>query len=373
MQILVISLRYMGDVLLTTPLIRSLARGHPDAAVDVLVFDGAQGMLEGNPDVRAILTVAERPDAAARRALRRQLARRYDLAVVAETGDRPHLYGWAAARQRAGLLPPEWSKAWWKRLLVRTGVVSPADQPRLERYAALVRALGLAWHPEVVAPTAHTPPGQWAAALGLDAAEERFVVLHVAPRFRYKRWHTEGWRALIGWLGLQSLRVVLTGGPSAEERRYVDEVLAGVTTEVLDLTGKLRFAETADLLRLATAYVGPDTATTHLAAACGTPTLALFGPTDPRLWGPVPQAGLERPYEKVAATQRRGNVLLVQDASQACVPCQQEGCDRHRESASDCLDAIGADRVIHALQQLLPAQGGARIYWLKRPADRRQS
>jgi len=90
-----------------------------------------------------------------------------------------------------------------------------------------------------------------------------------------------------------------------------------------------------------------------LAAACGTPSIVLFGPTDPRLWGPLPRAGLDAPYEAVAAAQRRGNVMLLQQPSLACVPCQREGCERHRLSFSACLDALSAASVIDAARTLL--------------------
>src|SRR5215471_2057375 len=113
-SVLVVSLRYFGDLLLTTPLIRAIARGFEGAAVDVLVTEGAGAVLEGNADVRNILTVATRPRLAENAALVRRLWRRYDLAVIAETGDRPHLYGFFAASRRAGLLPPALLARWWK-------------------------------------------------------------------------------------------------------------------------------------------------------------------------------------------------------------------------------------------------------------------
>ena len=62
-RILVVSLRRIGDVLLTTPLIRSLRRAWPQAAIDVLVFDGAAGILKGNPDIDRIVAMPERPAA----------------------------------------------------------------------------------------------------------------------------------------------------------------------------------------------------------------------------------------------------------------------------------------------------------------------
>ena len=351
-SILVISLRYFGDALLTTPLIRSLRRGFEDAAIDVLLIAGTEGILEGNPDVRDVLTVAERPGGAGHRDLVRRLWRSYDLAVVAETGDRPHLYGWLAARQRAGLLPTQIGARWWKQPLLRHGVISPADEPRGESYRRLTEAMALPYAAEVVAPTAGTASSEWRARLGFDPACERYAVLHLAPRFRYKRWHEDGWRCLMASLHARGLRVTITGGGAPEERDYVRQVLAGSDVPVTDLTGRLRFGETADLLRGAALYVGPDTATSHLAAACGTPAVVLFGPTDPRLWGPLPRAGLDRPYERAAPCQRRANVTLLQEVSLPCVPCQQEGCEHHRESYSACLDRMSASRVIDATQIL---------------------
>jgi heptosyltransferase-3 len=351
-KILFVSLRYFGDVLLATPLMRTLRRGYPGAQIDALLFAGTEGMLEGNPDVLGMVTVPERPSGAEQRALLRKLWRSYDLAVIAETGDRPHLYGWMAARQRVGLLPPQAVKRWWKRPLLAQGVTSLANEPRADAYVRLSRAIGLQYLQEVVAPTANTSREQLAGWLGFESAVERYAVLHLAPRFRYKRWNAEGWRALIASLRQRGLRVVLTGGEAEAERLYVQEVLGHGAGRVTDLTGRLRFAQTADLLRGAALYAGPDTATTHLAAACGTPTLAMFGPTDPAIWGPLPQAGSQQPYAKRSSTQSRGNVTILQESELPCVPCQQEGCERHRESYSACLELMSAERVIEAAQIL---------------------
>jgi len=345
----------MGDVLLTTPLIRSLRSAYPLADIDALVFAGTEGVLEGNADLRRVIATERGEELR----LWRQLWRRYDLAVVAETADRPHVVGWVAGKHRVGLVPAERDKSWWKRLSLAHSVVSPRDLPRPVGYRKLAEVMGIAWKPEVVAPSAEMPAIAWRDVLGFDVERERFAVLHLAPRFRYKRWNTLGWHALMAWLHGEGLRVVITGGPAEDERAYVREVLAGVKTPVVDVCGRLRFAQTADLLRRAALFVGPDTATTHLAAACATPTVALFGPTDPRLWGPLPKIGLEQPYEKVLALQVRGNVALLQEPSLPCVPCQEEGCEKHRESRSDCLDRMSAARVIDAARAALSRSGAS--------------
>jgi heptosyltransferase-3 len=356
-SILVVSLRYFGDLLLTTPLIRAVANGFAGATVDVLITEGTGAMLEGNPDVRSVLTVSTRPSFAEHAALARRLWRRYDLAVIAETGDRPHLYGFLAARRRAGLLPPGPLARWWKALLLAQHAAFAPGERRIDAYRRLAEAMALPFIGQAVAPTAGGTAAEWKAQLGLDAARDSYVVVNVAPRFRYKRWHVGGWCSLFEWLHAREMRIVVSGGNAPEERDYVREVLAESVVPAIDAGGRLGFGETADLLRGAALYVGPDTATSHLAAACGTPSVVLFGPTDPRLWGPIPKRGLATPYAAVAARQRRGNVLLLQEPSLSCVPCQQEGCERHRESFSACLDALPATCVIDAAQALLSRSG----------------
>src|SRR5437660_2210710 len=117
-RILVIAMRRLGDVLLTTPLVRSLKRGLPGARVDTLVFRGTEGMLAGNPDVDAVRTVATRSTPAETCALIQSLWRKYDLAISTQTGDRPTFLAFVAGRSRAGLVPAQGGGAWWKRRLL---------------------------------------------------------------------------------------------------------------------------------------------------------------------------------------------------------------------------------------------------------------
>jgi heptosyltransferase III len=95
-----------------------------------------------------------------------------------------------------------------------------------------------------------------------------------------------------------------------------------------------------------------------LAAATGTQTVALYGPTDPRIWGPWPRGGLERPWEAAGTIQHRGNVWLVQNPL-PCLPCQLEGCERRLDSRSQCLDELTAARVMTAVDQALSIRRAA--------------
>ena len=147
------------------------------------------------------------------------------------------------------------------------------------------------------------------------------------------------------------LAVIATGGPSEAERRYLDEVWNGQSA-VRRLDGQLDWPQLTGLLAKASVYVGPDTSVTHLAAAAGCSTVALYGPTDPRLWGPWPAGGLDRMWDAAATVQRRGNVWLVQNPL-PCLPCQLEGCERRLESYSACLDELSPRQVIAAVEQAL--------------------
>ena len=103
-RILVVTLRRLGDVLLATPLIRSLRRAWPQARIEALVFADTAGILAGNPDLDRIVTVPPQPSAAQTLSLGARLFRRYDLAISTQSGDRPTGFAIAAGprARRAG-------------------------------------------------------------------------------------------------------------------------------------------------------------------------------------------------------------------------------------------------------------------------------
>src|SRR4051794_35815898 len=282
-RILVVALRRLGDVLLTTPLIRSLKRAWPDAAIDVLVFRGTEGILEGNPDVAASVALPERATARESLILLRKLWRAYDLAISTQSGDRPTLFAWAAGQRSAGIVKSSGVMNSLKQFAVHHPVPLVSGMHRVPEVVRLAEALGVPSIREVVTPKAR--PVQFPDRL--------YAVIHAAPMFRYKRWTEEGWRELAAALAVRGLAVVATTGPSEEERRYLDGVWE-YAPEVQRFDA-LAWGELAGLIAGAQLYVGPDTSVTHLAAATGVPTVALYGPTDPRLWGPWPAQGLDRP------------------------------------------------------------------------------
>ena len=341
-RVLIVVLRRLGDVLLTTPLMRSIKRAFPAATVDALVFAGTEGILQGNPDLGTVITLPQRPSAAESFSLLRRLRRRYDLALSVQAGDRPTTFAVVAGKQSAGLLEADGLAAVIKRLALSRSTASDRTRHRVLEMLRLAELVGVPPLAEVVPPAGAVRPDLVPA--------EPYAVVHAAPMFVYKRWTAAGWRQLAAALRARGLRTVVTG--AGADAPYLDEVFHDC--EVMRRDGALAWPELAAAIGGARLYVGPDTAITHLAAATGTATVALFGPTDPRIWGPWPAGGLERPWDGAGTIQRRRNVWLVQNPL-PCLPCQEEGCERRVESFSRCLDELSAEQATAAVDQALAA------------------
>jgi len=348
-RILVVITRRIGDVFLALPLIHSLKKAWPKASIDVLVFSGTEGVLLGHPDIVNVITVPERPRFLSHIKLNASIFRRYDLALSLLSGDRPTLYAWLAGRRSIGLLVDQPGQRWKQWLLDQWVAFDPFNTHTVRAYLALATALNIPAIGKIVLSSRPEDNAAIDAALGKPCAP--LAVLHPYPKFRYKMWHETGWMEVARWLIDNGFRVALTGSPDADERAYVNAIAAQLP-DALNLCGKLTLGGTAALLARAKFYVGPDTAVTHMAAASGVPTIALFGPSDPVKWGPWPygHSASSNPWQRLG-NQRRGNVQLVQGPG-VCVPCKLEGCDRHINSASDCLQAIPAKIIINYLKTM---------------------
>lgn len=352
-------MRRLGDVLLSTALIRSVRRAWPEARLEVLVNASSAPVLVGNPDIDELHVQPDRARAKQLWQLARRLWRRYDLAISALYNDRPHLWALVASAHRAGVVPPKGHPGErWKRWLCEASTpLDVGEVHTVEQYLRVADAMGIPRVAEVV------PPRTGAHGLPIEGP---YAVVHPSPLYRYKQWTIAGWRAVIGELADRGLTVALSGGPAAAERALMQEIIDGLPPRHLERVVTVPqgrpIAELTPLLEGARLYVGPDTSVTHLAAASGTPTLAIFGPSPTFSWGPWPVGRLDdparpTPWKLKAPLQHRGNVWLIQGEGE-CVPCLGEGCDRHLNSHSRCLDDLSPERVIAVIREVLAGEGG---------------
>ena len=353
-KVLLIVTRQIGDVLLATPLLRSLRVAYPSALIDVLVYRGTEGILKGNPDVNHLLTVSKKPGFREYVSTVSKIFRRYDLALTTQCGDRPAVYTLEAAPKRVNIVPPYRLQEAWKRAIAQGWTeLDDRDTHTVIQNLRLCDVLEIPRHYHVIPPESPEAIQTLEKRLPFPVDGHPYAVFHMVPLRFYKRWTLEGWAEVARHLASRGFHLVITGGGDEEEKAYVRSAMSRMPGKVVNLAGELTFAEVTLLLHSSKLYIGPDTAVTHLAAATGAPTVALYGPTNPVKWAPWPHGYSrdENPFGR-KGTQRVGNVLLIQGEGE-CVPCHEEGCDRHRKSTSRCLEELSAQAVIEGADRLL--------------------
>jgi heptosyltransferase-3 len=348
---LVTKLRHHGDVLLTSPVYSTLKRAAPHLEIDALVYRETAPMLDNHPAIAQIHVIDRdwkrqglRVQAAAEAALFRRLrARRYDLLI--------HLTEHPRGAILAHLLRPRFAvtrertrDAWFWRSGFTHFYRLPKRTPRHAVDANLdaLRRIGI--YPDTADKKLVLVPGASAEAR-IDAAlrEHRiatgtFIQAHPGSRWMFKCWPADRTAALLDRIIAAGHPLVVTGAPDPRERELVAAILAQVGANarerIVDLTGALSLSELAALTARARAFVGVDSAPMHIAAAMGTPTLALFGPSGEHEWGPW------------MVRQR----VVVSDAH-PCRPCGIDGCGGGK--VSECLTSLAVADVYAQFEALL--------------------
>jgi len=373
-KILFIATRQIGDVLVTTPLIQKARELWPEAEFHFLGYRGKLDMLRGNPNIAKLIETSDRPKLGEYLSLFCRLFQRYDLAVITQPSDRAYFYGLFAALQRVGILsghpqglvPQDQNKKsksdkqniWKKLICLHTVDVDYFQQHVITEKLRLLEVFFKNPADLFSKPITVTPPiGELLTALIASELNQPYVVIHPGPLTAYKRWPLAHWQYLITWLVKRGFQVVLSASPAKQDIELNHDILSLLNDEtlqkVLNTAGQLSIPQAGSLLRSAALYIGVDTSITHLAAACNTPTIALFGATPPTNFGPWPNGFIgKQPYQLRARTQTVGNVTILQGPGE-CVPCRKAGCEDRVDSRSECLDLLEPNQVIEAIEPIL--------------------
>ena len=374
-KVLFIATRQIGDVLVTTPLISKARELWPEAEFHFLGYRGKLEMLHGNPDIAEVIETSDRPDFREYLSLFNRLFQRYDLAVVTQPSDRAYLYSLVAAFRRVGVLgghpqgkdaedqrkrsKSEKQNAWKKFICMDTVDIDYFKQHVITEKLRLLETF-FANPAELFAkPVSVTPPADESITpVVAGELKQPYVVVHPGPLTAYKRWPLAYWQKLITYLIKQGFQVVLSASPAKQDVQLNHDIISllddASKKQVINAAGKLSIPQAGTLIRGAALYIGVDTSITHLAAACNTPTIALFGATPPTNFGPWPNGFIgEQPYQLRARSQTVGNVTILQGPGE-CVPCRKAGCLDKADSYSECLDLLEPVQVIEAIQKALP-------------------
>jgi len=350
---LIVVCRYLGDVLLATPLAQSLRMAGYE--VDWIVSSGTEAILENQDYANRVSVIGPDMTWLKQCSLGIKLWRQYDLAFAMPSNDRSMLLSLSASAEVSALINAGRRQDAWKRRMARHWLDFTPGTHMVSLACALAEANRLPVCRDVRIQWSEADTDHVFSALPWQR-DERFIHLHPFARWPYKWWRKSAWRELIDSALQSGLRVAITGSPA--EQQSAQELAHGFeSTQVHVVAGKLNWQQLACLAHHASAYVGLDTANTHLAAATDTPVITLFGPTDPRIWGPWPNgfAG-HSPWDASSPNgiQRQGNISLMQ-GQQHCVPCQLEGCDKRQDSVSLCLKEMQAQWVWQEIESRMLA------------------
>jgi heptosyltransferase-3 len=370
-KVLFIATRQIGDVLVTTPLISKARELWPDAEFHFLGYRGKMEMLKGNPDITQIIETSDRPGFVEYLSLLNRLFQRYDLAFVTQPSDRAYLYGLVAAFHRVGVLgghpqgkqnsssdKTKKQNAWKKFISMHTVEIDYFNQHVITEKLRLLESFVQNPAELFSKPISVTPPvGEALTPVIASQLTQSYVVLHPGPLTAYKRWPLAHWQVLITSLAQRGLQVVLSASPAKQDLKLNHDILSllndDIRAQVIDTAGKLSIPQAGALLRNAVLYIGVDTSITHLAAACNTPTITLFGATPPTNFGPWPNGFIgTQPYQLRARAQTVGNITILQGPGE-CVPCRKAGCLDRADSNSECLDLLEPSQVIAAVEKIL--------------------
>jgi len=346
MRILLVQLADIGDLVVTTPALHALREAQPDAYLTLLTTSHSAPVAAGTTLVDEIVTLEQTAQDRATAFFRPDNIRRifglghYDVVIyfhhfTLKTGTLKYaLIGLATrAGRRIGL---DNGNGWF--LTERLPDAGFGAQHQAQYWLNLVGLLGANTNPR---------PAQAAReAFALPAASRRRIVIH-AGSGNYstaRRWNPDYFAAVADALQQDcGAQIILVGSVNDDTAG----VKAALKAEHLDLTGQTTLPQLADVIAQADLFIGAESGVMHLAAAAGTPVVAIFGPGNPDAWGPWHPGG---------------QTAIVRSLPE-CSPCSYVGHGiglRHGCPARTCMRMVTPDQVVEAAKAILAGESTAK-------------
>jgi len=335
-KILILKPSSLGDVVQALPVLRLLKRHLPASEIYWWIDSNLAPLLEGDPDLAGVVPFARRRWATPRhwpeiwRSIRWLRQQAFDWVIDLQCLMRSGAFAWLTnGKLLIGLDEPrEGARGFYDLIVRRPSALTHA----VDWYLSVLPLLGVPadgefqWLPERPG-LAESVRRKW------PVERAKWIIIQPGARWLNKRWPAESYAEVVRRLAATNLefQFVILGG---EEDRPLGEVIARVDgRRCLDLTGRISLPEMVEWIRLSKLMVTNDTGPMHVAAALGTPVVALFGPTEPRRTGPY------RQLEHVVRLEL------------PCVPCLKPRCAYAKPL--ECLRAISPAAVVDAVQRRL--------------------
>jgi predicted lipopolysaccharide heptosyltransferase III len=335
-NILLLQLKRIGDLILTTPAIDAVRDKFPEAQVTLAIASECRELAPAIPNVDRLLIVRRNwQDIAVFLSV---AMRRFDFCVDFTRNDRSAVLAYLSrAKKRVAAHRPHAEREARTRVYTdfteRMGSLHTIDY-----HLALLRPLGIEDLPTTLHLDLPSAARHRARVLLRDTKiDNRFAIFHPGAARAEKFWEVERWAELIN-RARPKIDIVLTGTRSDVEQEHIQQIKAKLPCLVVDLSGRTDLLTFAALIAEARLLVTVDSAAMHLAAATQTPQVVLFGPTNPFHWRPrespalILQGGSKSPVSEFESRQER-------------LPMKQ----------------ISTEQVIDAMNCLLSAPAAARV------------
>lgn len=341
-KILVVRMRHLGDVLLTSPLLTCLKKAYPTAQIDVFINKDSFSVLEGHPAVsRYFLYDRSWKKLPFFKKIRKewQLLKevrqeKYDLVLNLTEGDRGAITAfYSGARYRAGFDLEKSGFLGKRRLFTHLVKICPYPRHTVERQLDVLRCLGI--HPslEERALFFHIPDTSREKMTNLYGKD--FILIHPVSRWMFKSPPASFFIELIQKLHERGERIILSGSSEKEELILIEQILSGLPhIPIVSVAAKISLKELGALIEFSRFLITVDSLPLHISSALKAPVVAIFGPSSDINWGPW-----ENPQGYVIA------------ANVSCRPCYMDGCGGSKKS--DCLNQISVDSVIQTIDENL--------------------
>jgi predicted lipopolysaccharide heptosyltransferase III len=331
-HILIIKLRYIGDVLLATPTLRAIKAARPDVSVAMMVNRGSEEVLVENPDLDEVLVLDKGSLAAQWRLIVGLRRRRFDTVIDLTDGDRSAFLSWiSGAPVRIGFNDEH---RWRGRCY--TEVVRPAAdiRHRIDRDLDALKPMGIqagSKDPQLwLTPEEENSGDQLLDQLGVQRSQS-IVILQPGARYWFKAWPPERFAELADRLMSQNGCQVLIGG-SDQDIDLSQQIRQMAKSRPIIMAGRTTIKQFAAIAKKSALFIGSDSGAMHIASAVGTPLVALFGPSNPAEWGP------------------RGGPADVIYMGLDCRVCFHPTC---RRGEGNCMRLITVDAVYASAQRML--------------------
>ena len=315
-RILIVTLSNVGDVYLTAPVVNAVWRAYPLAKMSLVVGVGAQEVFRDDPRLQEIIPYDKRSSFLEKCRLVASLRRKkFDLVIDLRNSLFPLLIG--APRQTSLLTQP------------------PRDlSHRMDRHLWKLKEVGIATDgsqekPLWVRPESEEKMRKVLRGFGVKM-ENPFVLVSAGSKSELKRWKAASFSKLCDRLHREKEFPLIFIGEEAD-KPFVKKVTSVMREPFHSLVGETSLPDLVALIRTARLLVTNDSASLHIASLLGTPTVAIFGPTDPKKYGP------------------RSERHRVVRKDLFCAPCEKARCPYHHE----CMNELPVEEVYRACLDLL--------------------